>query len=246
MEMHYFILVGFIAQLIDGSLGMAYGVCSTTILSIMGIPIKIASASVHTAEVFTTLISGISHWKARNIDWVIFKKLVILGSIGGLIGTFVLAFSINDFIQPVVNVYLIIMGIKIISRAIINKKMKENPPKNQLLQVGFFGGCLDALGGGGWGPIVTSTMVATGYPTRYTIGSVNLAEFFVTLVQSFSFSLFVGIEEYFHIIVGLAIGGCLAAPLAAYMCKRVPEKKTMLIVGILIILLNLENLLFLF
>ena len=239
------ILIGFLAQLIDGALGMAYGVSSTTFLTTVGVPAKFASASVHTAEVFTTLVSGISHWKMKNVNWKMFMRLVIPGVIGGALGAYVLVSFPGDLISPFVNVYLLIMGVVVLIRGIrgVTKKLIDG---NKLITVGLVGGFFDAVGGGGWGPIVTSTMMASGHPPRYTIGSVNTAEFFVTLVQVLTFTIFLGIGEYWQYIVGLAIGGVIAAPLAAYVCKKIPDKNMLLIVGILIIILNMRNIVLLF
>lgn len=239
------VLVGFLAQMIDGSLGMAYGVSSTTFLTTMGVPIKVASASVHTAEAFTTLFSGVSHWRMKNVDWSIFKRLVIPGVIGGALGAYVLVSFPGDILSPVVSIYLLIMGIVVLFRGIHGVTRTLIKGKS-LIPIGLVGGFFDAVGGGGWGPIVTSTMVASGHPPRYTIGSVNTAEFFVTIVQSMTFALFLGVGEYWKYIVGLAIGGMIAAPLAAYFCQRVSDKKLLLIVGSLIIILNVRNIILLF
>ncbi len=239
------ILIGFLAQLIDGSLGMAYGVSSTTFLTTVGVPAKVASASVHTAEVFTTFVSGVSHWKMKNVDWAIFKKLVFPGVIGGAFGAYVLVSFPGDLISPFVTVYLLVMGIVVLVRGIrgVTKTLIKG---NKLMPLGLVGGFFDAVGGGGWGPIVTSTMVASGHPPRYTIGSVNTAEFFVTLVQVLTFTVFLGIGQYWQYILGLAIGGVLAAPLAAYVCAKISDKKLLLIVGCLIIVLNIRNIVLLF
>lgn len=240
-----YIIVGFFAQLIDGSLGMAYGVSSTTFLVSAGVSPKAASAGVHTAEVFTTLVSGLSHWKAKNVDWTIFRRLVIPGIIGGALGAYLLVNVPGDIISPFVSIYLLVMGAVVLFRAFRGVK-KSFLTGKQLIPVGLAGGFLDAIGGGGWGPIVTSTMVASGHPPRYTIGSVNTAEFFVTVVQSLTFTIFLGIGDYWQVILGLAIGGVIAAPLAAVMCKKVSEKKMMIAVGVLIILLNVRSIVMLF
>lgn len=239
-QLAVYALVGFLAQMIDGSLGMAYGVSSTTFLTTVGVPVKIAGASVHTAEVFTTLVSGLSHWKAKNIDWDIFKRLIVPGVIGGALGAYVLVSVPGEALSPFVNAYLLIMGIIVIVRAVkgVSKKLIEG---NKIIPVGLVGGFFDAVGGGGWGPIVTSTMVASGHTPRYTIGSVNTAEFFVTIVQTLTFAVFLGVGEYLDVIAGLALGGVIAAPMAAILCKKLPEKKLMLAVGVLIVLLNVRN-----
>jgi uncharacterized membrane protein YfcA len=239
------IFIGFLAQIIDGSLGMAYGVSSTTFLTTVGVPVKVASASVHTAEVFTTLFSGVSHWKMKNVDWSIFRRLVIPGVTGGALGAYVLVNFPGDLISPFVSAYLLVMGIVVLVRG-IHGTGRKLITGNRLIPVGLIGGFFDAVGGGGWGPIVTSTMVASGHPPRYTIGSVNTAEFFVTIVQALTFTLFLGIGQYWKYIVGLAIGGVIAAPLAAYICKMVSDKKLLLIVGVLIVLLNIRNIILLF
>lgn len=240
-----YVIVGFLAQMIDGALGMAYGVSSTTFLTTAGVPPKIASASVHTAEVFTTLVSGISHWKLKNIDWKIFIRLVIPGVIGGALGAYVLVNLPSDIISPIVSVYLFIMGVVVLLRAFYGtaKKLLEG---KKIIPVGFIGGFCDAIGGGGWGPVVTSTMLASGHPPRYIIGSVNSAEFFVTIVQTLTFTIFLNIGDYWQVILGLAVGGVIAAPLAAMLCSKIPAKKLMIIVGILIIVLNLRSLILLF
>ena len=239
------VFIGFLAQLIDGSLGMAYGVSSTTFLTTVGIPAKIASASVHTAEVFTTFVSGVSHWKMKNIDWAVFKKLVFPGVIGGATGAYILVSFPGDLLSPFVNVYLLIMGIVVLFRGIrgVTKTLVKG---NKLIPLGLIGGFFDAVGGGGWGPIVTSTMVASGHPPRYTIGSVNTAEFFVTLVQALTFTVLLGIGQYWQYILGLAVGGVIAAPLAAYICAKIADKKLLIIVGCLIIVLNIRSLALLF
>lgn len=238
-------LIGFLAQLIDGSLGMAYGVSSTTFLTTVGVPAKVASASVHTAEVFTTLVSGVSHWKMKNVDISILKKLVFPGVVGGAVGAYILVSFPGDLISPFVSVYLLIMGIVVLFRGIhgVSKNLIQG---SKLIPLGFIGGFFDAVGGGGWGPIVTSTMVASGHPPRYTIGSVNTAEFFVTLIQTLTFTVFLGVGQYWHYILGLAVGGVLAAPLAAHICAKMSDKKLLIIVGILIILLNIRNIVLLF
>lgn len=235
------VLIGFLAQMIDGSLGMGFGTSSTTFLTTLGVPAKIASASVHTAELFTTSASGISHWKLENVNWALFKKLVIPGNIGSVIGAYTLVRVPVFLISPVVTVYLLVVGIAILNRGI--RGASEKPILGRkLLPVGLAGGFFDALGGGGWGPIVTSTMVASGHPPRCSVGTVNTTEFFVVLVQVFTFTTLMGIEQLWRFILGLAIGGVIAAPFAASISAKVSEKKMLVAVGTLIIILNVRNL----
>ncbi len=233
-----FIIVGFIAQIIDGALGMAYGVSSTTFLLSMGIPPAMASAGVHTAEIFISGISGLSHLKLGNVDKKLFIKLLIPGVIGGAVGAYILTAIPAKMIKPFVAFYLLIMGIMILRKAL--KKTEKKNVKTILFPLGLLGGFFDAIGGGGWGPIVTSTLVARGSNPRFAIGSVNLAEFFVSITEVATFLTTIGLVQW-QIILGLVIGGVLAAPLAAYVCKRLPSKTLMIIVGILIIVLSIRT-----
>jgi uncharacterized membrane protein YfcA len=236
-----FMIVGFLAQLIDGCLGMAYGVSSTTFLLSVGVPASVASASVHTAEVFTTLVSGVSHWKLGNVDKKLVKKLLIPGIIGGVIGAYILTTVPGDMIKPFIAVYLLIMGVRILYKALKGKTGKLFEGKKKFAVLALFGGFFDAIGGGGWGPIVTSTLVANGHTPRYTIGSVNFAEFFVTLAEAVTFFALLKLVHW-QVIVGLIIGGVIAAPIAAHFCKKIPAKKLMIIVGVVIIALSIRTL----
>jgi uncharacterized membrane protein YfcA len=238
-----YILVGFVAQMIDGALGMAYGVSSNTFLLSLGIPPAAASASVHMAEVVTTGISGYSHWKLGNVDWKLVRRLLIPGVIGGVLGAYLLTSVNGDVIKPYIAAYLILMGGVIIYKAFTlqprNKPDAYHGPNVSWL--GLLGGFCDAIGGGGWGPVVTSTLVARGKYPRTTIGSVNFSEFFVTLSQSVVFVLTLSFAQYWQIIIGLLIGGGIAAPFAARMTKQLPIKTLMILVGTLIILLSIRT-----
>jgi uncharacterized membrane protein YfcA len=234
-----FIVVGFMAQMIDGALGMAYGVSSTTFLLSLGLPPAAASASVHTAEVFTTLASGLSHLKLGNVDKTMFKKLVIPGVLGGITGAYILTSVPGEVIKPLVSAYLLIMGLIILYKVLFTKARERNV-QTHLIPLATVGGFFDAIGGGGWGPIVTSTIVARGHSPRLTVGSVNLAEFFVTFAEAVTFLLTLKIMHW-QPILGLLIGGVLAAPLAAFVCKRVPTRALMTIVGTLIIVLSVRT-----
>ncbi len=240
-----FLLAGFLAQTIDGCIGMAYGVSSTTLLLSFGVPPAAASASVHTAEVFTTFVSGISHYKLKNINKKLFSSLVIPGVIGGIIGAYILTNIDTTIIGPIINVYLILMGLKILYQAFGKPAQKAMESiKIQILAV--VGGFLDAIGGGGWGPVVTTTLVANGNTPRYVIGSVNASEFFVTLAQAITFVTLIGIGEYWKIIVALAVGGMIAAPFAAILVKKISLKAMMIIVGVVVTALNVRGIILLF
>lgn len=239
LPLFIFIIVGFIAQMIDGALGMAYGVSSTSFLLSIGIPPAAASASVHTAEVFTSGISGLSHFRFGNVDKSLFKKLVIPGILGGVAGAYFLSAFPGEKLKPYIAAYLLLMGLVVILKGV--KKARQKEIKGKIFPLGLAGGFCDAVGGGGWGPIVTSTLMARGNNPKTTIGSVNMAEFFVTLFQSFTFIATIGLIHW-KIIFGLLIGGAIAAPLAAYVCKKLPVQKLMVLVGILIVLLSARTL----
>ncbi|OGO31706.1 MAG: hypothetical protein A2Z16_10225 [Chloroflexi bacterium RBG_16_54_18] len=238
-----FVLVGFLAQMIDGALGMAYGVSSNTFLLSIGIPPAAASASVHMAEVVTTGISGFSHWRLENIDKELIKRLIIPGVIGGVVGAYLLTEVPADIIKPIVAAYLLIMGVVILFKAIrVGEILKGIPVYVTLL--GLVGGFFDAIGGGGWGPIVTTTLIARGTSPRFTIGSVNFSEFFVTFAESVTFILALRLAffaEFWTIILGLLIGGAIAAPLAAVVTKKLPTRALMAMVGVLIIILSIRT-----
>ncbi len=236
-----FIIVGFLAQLIDGALGMAYGVSSNTFLLSIGVPPAVASASVHAAEVVTTGVSGLSHWRLGNIDRSLFRRLVIPGVLGGVIGAYLLTEMPTEVIKPIVALYLGIMGAIILRRAM--HPIVEREVRTALAPLGVIGGFFDAIGGGGWGPIVTSTLVARGNNPRLTIGSVSMTEFFVTLSQSIVFILTLTLTlENAQIILGLLIGGVIAAPLAAFAARYIPARPLMMAVGVLIIILSIRTL----
>lgn len=233
-----FTIIGFAAQMIDGTLGMAYGVSSRTFLkSIAGLPSAMASAVVHAAEVPTTLVSGISHWRMDNVDHSKIFKLTIPGIIGGVIGSYFIM-NVGSWVDPLISVYLIVMGLIIIRKAFRTVRT-EKELGDKIIPLGFFGGFLDATGGGGWGPVVTSTMVANGHDVKKTIGTVNTAEFLVTVAETTTFALLIqDMMQYTQMIAGMIVGGVIAAPIAARLCTKLPAKPLMVAVGILLVLLN--------
>jgi uncharacterized membrane protein YfcA len=236
-----FILVGFFAQLIDGALGMAYGVSSNSFLLGVGLPPVAASASVHMAEVVTTAISGLSHWRLGNLDTGLIKKLLLPGAFGAVLGAYILTNLPGDVLKPFIAIYLLIMGVTIVIKGFKNNH-SEQKVVSHISTLGMAGGFFDAIGGGGWGPIVTSTLVARGNNPRLTIGSVNFSEFFITFAQSVVFVFSLQFDEYWQIILGLLIGGAVAAPLAAVVTKKLPVRRLMLMVGTLIIGLSIRTL----
>lgn len=232
----FFVLVGLAAQLIDGALGMAFGLVSSSVLLSMGVPPAAVSASVHTAEVFTTGASGASHLAMRNVDRRLFLRLALPGMVGGAIGAYVLTRLPGDAIRPFIYAYLLILSIVILLRAAGRLMPKQEVRRVSLL--GFFAGLLDASGGGGWGPVATSTLLARGGTARTTIGTVNAAEFLVTVSISVTFFLTMGLQ-HLDVILGLLVGGMIAAPLAALFVKHVRERWVLLAVGILVMAISL-------
>lgn len=232
-----FVLVGFLAQLIDGALGMAYGVSSNAFLLSIGIPPAAASASVHFAKCVTTAVSGASHWKLGNVNKNLIKKLMISGMAGGIVGSYLLTLIDGNIIRPYIAAYLVVMGLIILVKA-VGKNHAHKHVTTHLIPLGLTGGFFDSIGGGGWGPIVTTTLMARGNCPRLAIGSVNLAEFFVAIAQSVTFFLALGLLNTWKIILGLLVGGVIAAPLAALATKKLPIRLLMMLVGVLIILLS--------
>ena len=234
-----FILLGFAAEMIDGSLGMGYGVSSNTFLRTAGVPSAVSSACVHVSEIFTTLVSGLSHLKMKNVHKGLFFRLLFPGILGGVIGAYLLvSFDESKTIDIVIDIYLLVMGGFIFAK-IFRKLGEAREYGNYTIPLGFAGGFTDAMGGGGWGPVVTSTLLASGHDARRTIGTVNTAEFFVTIAETTTFvAMLDDIKSYTEIILGLIIGGVIAAPLGAYFCKKVPVKLMLGLVGALVIFLN--------
>lgn len=227
-------LAGFIAQLIDGTLGMAYGVSCTTFLLHFGVSPAVASASVHTAEVFTTGVSGLSHLYLKNVDKKLFIRLAIPGIIGAVIGAFLLSKVLEgNTVKPFIAGYLLILGILILIKSIREPLFKDEIKR--VSPLGFFGGLLDAIGGGGWGPIVTSNIIHRGKTPQLTIGTVNTAEFFVAFFSTGVFLFFLGMEGW-KTILGLILGGVIAAPFGAYLVKYIKSRTLMFLVGLGIII----------
>jgi len=244
MDVNIFLIifVGFIAQIIDGSLGMAYGVTGNSFLLTLGLPPAVASASVHASEVVTTLVSGLSHWKLGNTDKRTILRLLIPGVIGGGLGAYILTSLDGNVIKPYISIYLLLMGLRILYKAFRPTEEHDREPKTSLLvALGLVGGACDAIGGGGWGPVVTTTLISTGHSPRKTIGSVNFSEFFVTVTESVVFILTIGLTNW-KIILGLLIGGVIAAPVGAFLTSKLPTKLIMIFVGCLIVFLQINTL----
>lgn len=243
-----FAVVGFLAQIVDGALGMAYGVVSSSVLLAFGVPPAAASASVHAAEVFTTAASAGSHVWHRNVNWRLFAMLAPAGIIGGVTGAFVLTGIDGALLRPFVAAYLGVMGLYILYRAFRAARPVDSHRRAVVVPLGAVGGFADAVGGGGWGPVVTTGLVGAGGAPRETIGTVNTVEFFLTLAISAAFvaALLTGhwedagsLTDHLSAVAGLIAGGVLAAPLAGYVVRILPQRVLMIAVGLLVTLIAL-------
>jgi uncharacterized membrane protein YfcA len=230
-----YVAVGFGAQLIDGSLGMAYGISSNTFLVSLGLPPATASASVHIAETFITGISGYSHWKFKNVNKRLLWALVVPGVLGVVLGAYILTEIDGKIVKPFVAAYLFLMGLIILRKSFLPVSKKSKTPP--IYPLAFVGGFLDAIGGGGWGPVVVSTLMNSGRDARYIIGTVNLSEFFISLAGAGTFLILIQISNW-QAVVGLLLGGCSAAPFAAWICARLNPKYFMAFVGTIILVLS--------
>ncbi len=228
-----FIAIGFAAQMVDGALGMAFGVITNTLMvGLLGVPPALASQRVHLVECFTTATSGISHLLHGNVDKRLFFRLLIPGVVGGLIGTYLLTNIDGDVIKPFVLIYLAAMGVWLLVRGLLYPpKLKE---AKHVAPLGLIGGFLDAAGGGGWGPVVTSNLLVQGAEPRKVVGTVNSVEFFLTLTISAAFIFHIGIADLAGPTLGLLVGGILAAPFGAMAAKHFSPKLILVLVGIVL------------
>jgi uncharacterized protein len=239
-----FFAIGFVAQLIDGALGMAFGVISNTALLWMGVPPALATRNVHIIKVFTGGASGLSHIFHKNVDWKLFLRLSVTGIIGGVLGAFVMSWlHMKDakFALPFVYGYLTLMGLYILWRG-IGHKIKEQHARI-VEPYGLVGGFLDATGGGGWGPVVTSNLLAQGHNPRMTVGTVNTSEFVLALAVSIAYWSQIGISDVPMPVIGLLVGGVVAAPLASRITHLIPARVMMIAVGVLLVLISIFGIL---
>ncbi len=251
------ILVGFVAQLIKGSIGMAFGVICSAFLLTLGLPPTVISTSVHTASIATTATSGITHCLFKNVDYALFRRLIVPGVISSILGAYSLTKIPLNIARPIIAAYLLIMGFiilyKFLGQVYTNKKsttglignitLTELPSQHVkgVTPLATLGGFLDAIGGGGWGHIITSSLLAQSATPRYVIGTVNSVQFFVAISACATFFITNGISHW-SIIIGLMIGGVSAAPLGALMIKRINSRVIMLIASIIIISLSTHTL----
>jgi uncharacterized membrane protein YfcA len=235
-----FVAVGFVAQLIDGMLGMGYGIVSAISLMSLGLNPAAVSASIHTAEMFASGASGYNHYRFGNVNKRLFKVLLLPGVLGSVSGALLLAHfgeKYANYIKPVLALYLLILGLRILSKALRAQAQKRRKVKNAGWLAGA-GGFLDSFGGGGWGPLVTSTLIANGRTPNYVIGTVSLVEFFVTFASALTFFSILGLSHW-QIVLGLIVGGVTAAPIAARLAGRIPIRWMFVGVGSMVVFWSL-------
>lgn len=235
-----FVAVGFVAQLIDGALGMAFGVISNTLLISLGVPPASASASVHVIKNFTGAVAGISHVLHKNVDWKLFWRILLPGMAGGIVGAYLLTNIHPGVAKPLVLVYLAAIGVYLLIRALRSPPAERRPKVVE--PIGAAGGFLDAIGGGGWGPVVTSNLLVQGANPRLVVGTVNTSEFFLALTISGAFLMTLGLEAFGTAAIGLLIGGVAAAPLGGYVAKRVAARLLLVMVGVVLTVTSLIGL----
>lgn len=240
-------LVGLAAQLVDGSLGMAYGVTSTTLLLAAGTAPAMASASVHLAEVGTTLASGASHWRFGNVDWSVVRRIAVPGAIGAFLGATVLSRLSTEWAAPWMSALLLGLGVYVLIRFTFGSIVRRAGTLRSrfLVPVGLFGGFIDASGGGGWGPVATPALLSSGkMEPRKVIGTVDTSEFAVSVAASLGFFLGLGSEILdLQVVTALLAGGVVAAPIAAWLVRLVPPRLLGAAVGGLIVLTNVRTIL---
>ncbi|HKZ66744.1 MAG TPA: TSUP family transporter [Chitinophagaceae bacterium] len=240
------LLAGFLAQMVDGALGMGYGVTSATIMLSAGVNPAAISGSIHTAEMFASGASGYSHYKFGNVNKKLFKALLIPGVIGAILGAILLTQlgqTHMEYLRPIMAAYTLFLGIRILLTA-FRKQRQQKKFKRYGLLAGA-GGFLDSFGGGGWGPIVTTTLITKGRSPKYVIGSVSLTEFFVTLASAFTFFTLLGVSHW-QAILGLIVGGLIAAPFAAKLTGKLPRKTSLILLGALVIFWSMKILIKIF
>jgi uncharacterized protein len=239
-ELLLFVAAGFLAQLIDGTISMGYGVSATSLLLSLGVAPAAASASVHTAEVVATAFSAYNHWRLKNVVASFVKKLLIPGVLGAITGAYLLTNIPGEVIRPFMAAYLLVMGAIILLKAW--RRSVHVGSEKHMTALGFIGAFCDSIGGGGWGPIVAGTLLARGNEPRTTIGSVAFSEFFVTFASSVTLLLTIGVSNWVP-IAGLALGSAIASPIAARLTGRIPARPMMIVVGVVVILLSLRTIL---
>jgi siroheme synthase-like protein len=239
---YYFLGAGFVFALIDGAIGMSYGVTSTTFSLSMGIPPASASMGVHLSEIMSNGIAGWMHYRMGNINWKLFKMLLIPGIIGAVSGAYLLSSleHYSQYTKPFVSLYTLILGVVILSKAFKTKTIKSSDKFKRIQLLGLGGGFIDAVGGGGWGSIVLSTLIAGGRHPRFSLGTVKLSRFFIALMSSLTFFAMLN-SHHWEAVAGLVIGSAIASPIAAKISNRISAKAIMIAVGVIVILISIKS-----
>ncbi|WP_300347097.1 sulfite exporter TauE/SafE family protein [Chryseobacterium sp.] len=237
---YWMLLVGFLAEIVAGSMGMGYGVICTTTLLFLNIPPHIVSASIHSAESFTTAAGSISHIKLKNVSKSLVKKLAIPAVIGAIIGALCLTYVgeyYSKITKTIIAFYTLYLGFQILSNAFKPKQNKSLKKKTNLTRLGLIGGFIDSFAGGGWGPLVTGTLIKNSFTPRFAVGSSTVAKFILTITAAITFIFTLGIQHW-NIILGLLIGGIVTAPFSAMLTAKLPVKKMFIVIGILVIVMS--------
>jgi hypothetical protein len=238
---YWMLLIGFGAEVIAGSMGMGYGVICTSLLLIMNVPPPVVSASIHSAEAFTSAAGSISHWQLGNINKKLAKALALPAIIGAVLGALTLTYVGENYAKitkPIIALYSMYLGIRILQNAFKKNGANQEKKKSNITVLGLIGGFIDSFGGGGWGPLVTGTFIKNGRTPRYVIGSSTFAKCILTVASAITFIFTIGIDHW-NIVAGLLIGGIVTAPFSAMMTSRLPVKKMFIAVGIVVILCSL-------
>jgi len=238
---YWMLLVGFLAEIVAGSMAMGYGVICTTILLILNIPPPIISASIHSAESFTSAAGTISHYKLGNVNKKLTRMLAIPAVLGAIAGAIALTYVGERYARmtkPVLAFYTMYLGIRILQNTFNKKKVSSFKRKINISVLGLIGGFIDSFGGGGWGPLVTGTFIKNGRTPRYAIGSSTVAKFILTFASAITFIFTVGIHHW-NIVAGLLIGGIVTAPFSAMLTTKLPMKKMFFLVGVVVIIMSL-------
>lgn len=237
---YWMLLVGFLAEIVAGSMGMGYGVICTTTLLFIGIPPHAVSASIHSAESFTTAAGSISHIRLKNVSKSLVKKLAVPAVIGAVIGAVSLTYLgeyYSKITKTVISFYTLYLGIQILSNAFKEKQDKKLKRKTNLTRLGVIGGFIDSFAGGGWGPLVTGTLIRNSFTPRFAVGSSTVAKFVLTLTAAITFIFTLGIQHW-NIILGLLIGGIVTAPFSAMLTAKLPVKSMFVVIGTLVIIMS--------
>lgn len=243
---YWMLLAGFLAEIVAGSMGMGYGVICTTILLWINVPPPAISASIHTAESFTSAAGSFSHYKLKNVNKKMVKSLVLPAVIGAVLGALSVVYLGDEqhyasLVKPFIAVYTIYLGVRILRNAFRSHEQRiQNKKKLNIPALGFFGGFIDSFAGGGWGPLVTATFIKNGYTPRYVIGSSTFTSFILTITSSIVFISTLHFK-YWDVVAGLLIGGVITAPFSAMLTSKIPIKKMFLIVGGVVIIMGMIN-----